>query len=115
MKKVAILGATGYVGEELVRLLYNHPNVELTYLSSHSYVGKDYQEIYGHFEGLIQKQCIEDDLSQIDADILFVALPHGHASKAITKEVLEKTKVIDLGADFKIGRASCRERVYVLV
>ncbi|MGL4345175.1 MAG: N-acetyl-gamma-glutamyl-phosphate reductase [Cellulosilyticaceae bacterium] len=106
MKKVAILGATGYVGEELVRLLYNHPKVELTKLSSHSYVGKEYSEIYPHFEELIDTVCVEDDLEKIEADILFVALPHGHASKWITPKLLEKTKVIDLGADFRISKAS---------
>ncbi|MGL4737368.1 MAG: N-acetyl-gamma-glutamyl-phosphate reductase [Cellulosilyticaceae bacterium] len=104
MKKVAILGSTGYVGEELVRLLYNHPKVELVTLSSHSYVGKSYTDVYPHFNELISETCVEDDLSQIDVDILFVALPHGHASKWVTPNLLAKTKVIDLGADFRLSK-----------
>ncbi|MGL5677832.1 MAG: N-acetyl-gamma-glutamyl-phosphate reductase [Cellulosilyticaceae bacterium] len=103
MKKVSILGSTGYVGEELVRLLYRHPEVELTQLSSHSYSQKTYSSVYPHFNGAIDAQCIDDDMEQIDADILFIALPHGIASKVITKELLKKTKVIDLGADFRIS------------
>lgn len=103
VKKVAILGSTGYVGEELVRLLYKHPNVEITGLSSHSYSGKTYSQVYPHYNKAIETVCIEDDIEQIDADILFIALPHGIASKVVTKELLAKTKVIDLGADFRIS------------
>ena len=102
MYKVAILGSTGYVGEELVRLLYNHPSVKLTHLSSHSYQSEPYSKVYPHFKDLVDEVCIEDDLSKIDADILFIALPHGIASKVVTKELLATTKVIDLGADFRI-------------
>lgn len=103
MIKVAILGSTGYVGAELVRLLYRHPHVKLTHLSSHSYQSEPYSKVYPHFNQLIDEVCIEDDLSKIEADILFIALPHGIASKVVTKELLEKTKVIDLGADFRIS------------
>lgn len=102
MYKVAILGSTGYVGEELVRLLYHHPHVKLTHLSSHSYEGQSYSSVYPHFKNLIEETCIEDDVTKIDADVLFIALPHGFASKVVTKGLLAKTKVIDLGADFRI-------------
>ena len=104
MKKVSILGATGYVGEELVRLLYRHPEVELTQLSSHSYSGEAYSDVYPHFNEAINQTCIDDAIERIDADILFIALPHGIASKVVTKELLAKTKVIDLGADFRISK-----------
>lgn len=103
MINVAILGSTGYVGAELVRLLYRHPHVKLTHLSSHSYQSEPYSKVYPHFNQLIDEVCIEDDLTKIEADILFIALPYGIASKVVTKELLEKTKVIDLGADFRIS------------
>lgn len=103
MKKVAILGATGYVGEELVRLLYNHPEVDIDFLSSHSYVGKDYSEVYPQFFNLVNQTCIEDALEKIEADILFIALPHGIASKVINSKLVKQTKVIDMGADFRIS------------
>lgn len=104
MIKVAILGATGYVGAELVRLLYRHPRVKLTHLSSHSYQSEPYCKVYPQFKDFIEEVCIEDDLSQIEADILFIALPHGFASKIVTPELLKKTKVIDMGADFRISK-----------
>lgn len=107
--KVAILGSTGYVGEELVRLLYYHPHVQLTHLASHSYEGVPYSRVYPHFKNLVEEVCIEDDLTQIDVDVLFIALPHGLASKLVTKELLAKTKVIDLGADFRITSKAYQE------
>ncbi len=104
MHKVSILGATGYVGEELVRLLYRHPHVQLTQLASHSYSGKAYSEVYPHTYQAVDTVCSEDTHPISDADILFIALPHGIASKVVTKELLKKTKVIDLGADFRISK-----------
>lgn len=104
MMKVAILGATGYVGAELVRLLYRHPKVQLTHLSSHSYQSESYSKVYPHFKGLVEEVCIEDDLNKIDADVLFIALPHGFASKIVTPALLQKTKVIDMGADFRMSK-----------
>lgn len=109
MVKIVILGSTGYVGEELVRILYNHPEVNLEFLSSHSYVGKNYSEVYPQFYTMLDNICVEDDLDEIEADIIFVALPHGIASKVITKKVLENSKVIDLGADFRISKEAYSE------
>lgn len=109
MIKVAILGSTGYVGEELVRLLYNHPEVDIEFLSSHSYVGKPYSEVYPQFYKLVDEICVEDNLEQIEADVIFIALPHGIASKVVTKELLSKSKVIDLGADFRISKEAYSE------
>lgn len=109
MVKIAILGSTGYVGEELVRILYNHPEVNLEFLSSHSYVGKNYSEVYPQFYTMLDNICVEDDLDEIEADVIFVALPHGIASKVITKKVLENSKVIDLGADFRISKEAYSE------
>lgn len=109
MVKIVILGSTGYVGEELVRILYNHPEVNLEFLSSHSYVGKNYSEVYPQFYTMLDNICVEDDLDEIEADVIFVALPHGIASKVITKKVLENSKVIDLGADFRISKEAYSE------
>lgn len=109
MKKVSILGATGYVGEELVRLLYRHPEVELHQLSSHSYVGQSYSKVYPQMQNCVDQVCIEDSIENIDADLLFIALPHGIASKVVTPELLSKTKVIDLGADFRISKEAYKK------
>jgi N-acetyl-gamma-glutamyl-phosphate reductase len=104
MIKAAILGSTGYVGEELTRLLYMHDEVELTSLSSHSYVGKDYASVYPHFNEIIDKKCIEDTVEALEADILFIALPHGIASSIVNESLLKRMRVIDLGADYRITK-----------
>ena len=112
--KVAIIGATGYVGQELFRILYSHPYVEVTKVTSVSYIGKKYSDIYQNFNGLTELECIEDDTEKIaeECDVMFIALPHGIASKKITKNILDKCKVIDIGADFRIKDKSVYEKWY---
>lgn len=104
MIKVGVIGATGYVGTELIRLLKKHHDVDLKYISSKSYVGQKYDEIYENYREVFQMECCEQDIEKIaeDVDVLFMALPHGIASKQINGEILKKTKVIDLGADYRI-------------
>lgn len=112
--KAAIIGATGYVGQELFRILYNHPNVEVTKVTSVSYIGKNYADIYQNFNKITDLTCTEDDTEKIaeECDVMFIALPHGIASKKITKNILEKCKVIDIGADFRIKDKTTYEKWY---
>lgn len=112
--KAAIIGATGYVGQELFRILYNHPNVEVTKITSVSYIGKNYADIYQNFNKITDLTCTEDDTEKIaeECDVMFIALPHGIASKKITKNILEKCKVIDIGADFRIKDKTTYEKWY---
>ncbi|MBQ2676917.1 MAG: N-acetyl-gamma-glutamyl-phosphate reductase [Clostridia bacterium] len=100
--KVAIVGATGYAGAEIVRLLYNHPNAEVTAVSSVSFEGKQLSEVYPAYKGFCDKVC-ENQSEVVDkADVVFAALPHG-LSEALAKECDEKGKrFIDLGADFRL-------------
>jgi len=104
MIKTAIVGATGYVGEELVKFLAQHPQVEISYIISHSYVGQSYASIYPSFNNIITEKCLEKNLEELadKVDVLFIALPHGIACKKIKPELLKKVKVIDLGADFRL-------------
>lgn len=108
MKKIGVLGATGYVGEELIRLLYNHPKVKLSWLGSKQYVGKSFSEIYPQYTHVVDKVLEEEPqaLHTLDLDILFIALPHGLTSQKVTHKLLERTKVIDLGADFRLAEAT---------
>ena len=104
MIKAGIIGATGYAGQELIRLLYNHSNVEIIHLSSRSYAGMKLSEVYPNFTGIIDKELAGLDAQQMadDCDVIFFALPHGLAADQISEELLEKTKIIDLGADFRL-------------
>ncbi|MDA8228578.1 MAG: N-acetyl-gamma-glutamyl-phosphate reductase [Desulfitobacterium hafniense] len=98
--KVGILGATGYTGHELVRLLNVHPEAELIYLGSSSSAGKGYETVYPHFEGFGKGYLQTEDVPELD--VLFCALPHG-LTAARAKELLDRQiKVIDLGADFRL-------------
>lgn len=105
MIKVAIAGATGYTGYELVKLLSAHPEARIEALLSQSQSGKAYSSIYPALLGQVDcKLSAMSELTDIasDCDVLFLALPHGASSKIITSELLEQTKVIDLGADYRL-------------
>lgn len=115
MTKVSIIGATGYAGAELVKLLLHHPYVTLTHVTSERHAGKALSDIYPHLLGLT-KLTLESlaDLPSIaqDSDFIFVALPHGHAMKV--GQFLENTSVrlIDLGADYRFKDTSIYENWY---
>ena len=114
MIKAAVLGATGYAGAELVRILSGHPDVEIVYLASHSYAGKKFSDIYPGMRTVCDMTLSEDDVSKAaeNADVLFMALPAGIASEAVTPDLLEKCVVIDLGADFRLHDAAVYEAWY---
>ena len=104
MIKAAIIGATGYTGITLMEILLKHKDVEIKYITSKSYAGKKFSQIYPKFEGLTNLVCIEENIDEIskNVDVIFIALPHGIASGKINNDILKNTKVIDLGADFRL-------------
>lgn len=103
MIKIGIIGATGYVGSELFRLLLNHPKVEVSKVSSKSFLGEKFSSIYKNFFNKTDLIC-EDIDSVIDTcDVIFLSLPHG-LSEDIAEKVFYKNKIcIDLGADFRLS------------
>ena len=114
MIKVAIVGSTGYAGEELTRILFHHPEVEIAHVTSHSFTGKRYSSVYPNFNQRFNGICEEEDIEKLadDSDVIFIALPHGIASKKLTKEILNKVKIIDIGADFRIKNKKTYEDWY---
>jgi N-acetyl-gamma-glutamyl-phosphate reductase len=102
--KAGIFGATGYSGSEVARLLMQHPEVDLKVVSSKSYTGEKYREVYESFNKFTDLECVEGNIERMaeETDVIFLALPHGHASKLITEDVLKKAKIIDIGADFRL-------------
>ena len=112
--KAAIVGSTGYVGEELFRLLSNHPNIEISHVTSVSYLGKKYSDVYENFNHITDLECSEDNLEKIadEADVMFLALPHGIASGKINENILSRCKVIDMGADFRLNDADVYQKWY---
>ncbi|MEG6512557.1 N-acetyl-gamma-glutamyl-phosphate reductase [Desulforamulus ruminis] len=104
MIKAGIIGATGYAGVELVRLLSRHPRVKLAALTSQTYAGKPMGEVFPHLYGLVDHVLEELYLPELVArcDVVFTALPHGHAMP-VGEEVMRRGKrLIDLGADFRL-------------
>jgi len=104
MIKAGVIGGTGYAGQELVRLLIDHPNVDICFITSSSSYGKKYSELYKNYYNKMNIECIEmpSNIADKDIDVLFIALPHGHSSIFLTKNILNKMKIIDLGADFRL-------------
>ena len=114
MIKAGIIGATGYAGNELVRILMQHPEVEIKSMTAHSYVGKQFDEVYENYREINETVLGEMDMNKLseECDVIFMALPHGTAAKVITQEILKKTKVIDFGADFRLKNADVYEKWY---
>lgn len=104
MIRAGIIGATGYAGAELARLLLNHPKVELRWYGSKNFIEKKYADVYGNFFQITEDLCRDDDLEALakEADVIFMATPQGFCASRMTKELLNQTKVIDLSADFRI-------------
>lgn len=100
--KAGIIGATGYAGAELARLLMSHPNVTLTAVSSVSYEGKPLSEIYPNFTGVSDLMLENEDAVIEKSDVVFASLPHG-LCEPIAKKCVDKGRYfIDLGADFRL-------------
>lgn len=114
MVTAGVIGSTGYAGAILVSLLASHPQVSLAYLASHSYVGKRFSSIYPSMEGTCDLVLEEEDLQKASklCSVLFLALPHGLASKLVTDEILDRCVIIDLGADYRLSDASVYTKWY---
>jgi len=110
--KVAIIGASGYSGQELVRLLLRHPQVEITQFTSRQYAGKPVSEIFPRFRAQVAATFIEPDAGKITADVAFLALPHGVAAEFAVPLLKNGIKVFDLSADFRLKSATTYKDFY---
>lgn len=115
--RVAVIGASGYAGEELVRLLLQHPHVELSAVTSRQHAGRKLSEVYPRFRHVPACQELSftaGDASAVAkvADLIFLALPHGVAAEVAREFVSLKRPVIDLSADFRLRDAQVYKEFY---
>lgn len=113
MIRTAVLGATGYAGIELVRILSGHPEASIEILGSQSFAGKPISEVYENFAHVLENECEKLDLDRAaECDVAFTALPHG-ASKDVIPLLIERgLKVIDLSGDFRYDDVKVYEKWY---
>ncbi|MDP2645501.1 MAG: N-acetyl-gamma-glutamyl-phosphate reductase [Desulfobacterales bacterium] len=114
MIRVGIIGATGYTGAELVRILCGHPEVELTVLTSRQYIHQKFDQIYPAFAGRVDLICEEYSAGSVceRADFVFIALPHQLPMKIVPELLKRSKRVIDLSADFRFKNALAYEACY---
>ena len=114
MIKVGIIGSTGYAGQELVRILLQHPDAEIVWYGSRSYIDKKYSDVFGNMFQLVDDVCLGENMDELadKADVIFTATPQGLCSSIINEDILSKTKVIDLSADFRIKDVKKYEKWY---
>lgn len=114
MVKVGIIGATGYAGNELVRLLMGHKDVEIMWYGSRSYIDRKYAEVYQNMFEIVEDTCLDDNMEELASkvDVIFTATPQGFLAGVLTEEILSKVKIIDLSADFRIKDVKTYEKWY---
>src|SRR5439155_5740754 len=108
--KVAIVGASGYSGEELLRLLFRHPTFQLSCFTSRQYAGQKVADVFPRFRGQIDATFVEP--TNITGDVVFLALPHGVAAEFAPRLLKQGAKVLDLSADFRLKSAATYKEFY---
>ena len=114
MVKVGIIGATGYAGAELVRILMGHKDAEIVWYGSRSYIDKKYYEVYQNMFQIVEDICKDDNLEELASlvDVIFTATPQGYLAGILTEEILQKVKIVDLSADYRIKDVATYEKWY---
>ena len=114
MIKAGIMGATGYAGGELARLLLQRDAVEITWYGSKSYVDQKYASVFKNMVQFVDDACMDDNMEALaeQADVIFTATPQGFCASLMNETVLSKAKVIDLSADYRIKDVAVYEKWY---
>ena len=110
--KTAVVGASGYAGGELLRLLSNHPKFKLSYIAAGSNAGEPITNLHPQLTNFTGRNFEETEIAKINnSDLVFIALPHGESAKLIS-QIDPKVKIVDLGADFRLVDGKKWEKYY---
>ena len=114
MIKVGIIGATGYAGGELVRILSAHKDAQIVWYGSRSYIDQKYADVYRNMFEIVDAKCLDDNMEELakQADVIFTATPQGFCASMMSEEILAQTKIIDLSADYRIKDVATYEKWY---
>lgn len=114
MIKAGVVGATGYAGAELVRILSDHPHVMLTVLTSRQFAGIRFDRVYPAMSGIVTLTCEDISIDRLgdSCDVIFTALPHSIPMKIVPELIAQDKKVVDLSADFRFNDAVLYESCY---
>lgn len=114
MIKAGIIGSTGYAGQELVRILLQHKYVEIEWYGSRSYIDKKYSDVYANMFKLVDNKCMDDNMEELAeaVDVIFTATPQGLCASLVNEDILNKVKIVDLSADFRIKDVAVYEQWY---
>lgn len=114
MIKVGIIGATGYAGGEIVRLITQHKDAEVVWYGSRSYIDTKYADVFANMFEIVDAKCLDDNMEELaeKVDVIFTATPQGLCSSLVNEDVLNKVKIIDLSADFRIKDVAVYEEWY---
>lgn len=114
MIKAGIIGSTGYAGQEIVRILLGHKDVEIVWYGSRSFIDKKYYEVFGNMFQIVDAVCLGENIEELaeQVNVIFTATPQGLCSSLVNEEILSKVKIIDLSADFRIKDVAVYEQWY---
>lgn len=114
MINAGIIGATGYAGGELVRILTGHKDAEVVWYGSRSYIDKKYADVYQNMFQIVDAVCLDDNMEELasQVDVIFTATPQGLCASLVNEEILSSTKIVDLSADFRLKDVKVYEEWY---